>query len=153
MTTENQSLDMSVLDMDMSDIEDLPGFEVPANGEYILNLKTSVKEVNDIQCVEMSYEVVECVKKDNDADDDAKPGSKFSQLFQLTNPDAEKRKISLGKLKETLAGISESTGQTNVGVIVRDVIANAVVMATIKRRADREDKEKFYATVKNLRLA
>lgn len=145
-------MDLSLLDRDLDDIEDLPGFAVPPNGEYLLKMKTEIKEVNSKQAVEASFEIMECIKKDNDADTDAKIGDKFSSLFFLQGDNPDGVKISLGKLKELVAGVAESTGQSNLGVLIRDTLADCVVMATVKRRADKEDKEKFYATVKNLRL-
>ena len=152
-------MDLSILDRELDDIEDLPGFVVPANGEYILNVKTEFKEVNKKSAVEIGYEMVECVKKDNDADADSKPGDKFSQLFFLSGDgkdpekDAEMLKLSLGKMKELVSQVAEQTGNGNLGSLLRDTLSNAVVTATVKRRQDKEDKEKFYATVKNLRLA
>lgn len=151
--SKQDDLDLSLIDMDLNEIEDLPGFVVPSNGEYVLKMTTAMKQVNKKAAVETAFEVVECIKKDDDADPDAKVGDKFSMLFFLQADDPDKLKISLGKLKELLAGVAESTGQSNVGVLVRDVLANAIVQATVKRRVDKEDKDKVYATVKNLRLA
>ncbi len=147
----NKQLDMSLLDKSLDDIDDLPGFAVPSNGEYLLSISMAVKEVNDKAAVEASFEVIECLKKDNDADPDSKKGDKFSTLFFLEGEEASV-KISLGKLKEMLMDVAEATGQSNLLVLVRDTLANAIVQATVKRRTDREDKEKFYATVKNMKL-
>lgn len=157
--SENQVLDMNLLDMSMDEIEDLPGYEVPPTGEYVLKMTTAMKEINGKTFVETEYEVIECLKKDKDTDADGKVGSKFSSLYTIKGDgkdkekDAEMRRIGLGKLKELLAGVAESTGETNVGVLVRDFVASALVQATVKRRQDREDTEKFYGNVKNLRLS
>lgn len=159
MSNDNTEMDLSLLDMSMDDIETLPGFETPSAGEYLLNMTSSLKKVNKNIVVETGFEVVECIKKDNDADPDAVAGTKFSNIYTIVSgdTDAEKRaeaeRMGKGKLKELLGGISESTGQSNVGVLVRDIIGSAVVRATIKRRQDKEDKEKFYPVVKNLMLA
>ncbi len=152
-------LDFSLLDKDLSDIEDLPGFEVPSNGEYILQLKSALKMVNNKPAVEASYVVVECVKKDNDADPDSKEGTKFSQLFFLTGDgsdpekDAEMQALGLGKLKQLVAGVAEQVGVSNMGVLLRDHLKECVVTATVKRRVDTKDKDRIYATVKNMQLA
>lgn len=156
--SENQVLDLSLLDMNMEDIEDLPGFEVPPTGEYIFKLTTAMKEINNKIFIETQYEVVECLKKDKDTDADGKPGNKFSSLYTIRGDgkdkekDEEMRRLGLGKLKELLAGIAESTGETSVAILVRDYIASALVQGTLKRRADKEDPEKFYGNVKNLKL-
>lgn len=157
--SEANMLDMNLLDMSMDEIEDLPGFEVPPTGEYVLKMKTEMKVINNKTFVETSFEVVECLKKDKDTDADGKPGSMFSSLYTVKgdgkdkDKDAEMRRLGLGKLKELLAGVAETTGETNVAVLVRDFVASALVQATVKRRQDREDPEKFYGNVKNLRLA
>jgi hypothetical protein len=149
----NDNLDLDLLDMDLEGIEDLPGFTVPFNGEYNLKMQLALKQVNSKAAVEASYEVIDCIKKNNDTDPDTVPGTKFSSLFFLAGePDSVK--VSLGRLKELLAGVSEGLGEGNLKILVRDHFATPrPVVATVTRRADKEDKEKFYAGVKNLKLA
>lgn len=151
----------ALLDRDLETIEDLPGFEVPSNGEYLLKLTTSIKPVNGSVTVETSYEVVECVKKDNETDPDATVGTKFSNIYTIDaqkhandpTKKAESEKLGFGKLKELVAGVAESTGEGNLLVLVRDTLASALVRANVSRRQDKEDKERFYPIVKNLMLA
>lgn len=159
MTTDNINLDFALLDQDLDSIEDLPGFEAPPTGEYLLRMVSVLKQVKDAVCVQTEYEVLECIKQDNDADTPAKVGNKFSSLYTIKyvkSADAEKEaenvKKGKGKLKELLRGVAEATGQGNLAVLVRDVVANCVVRATVKRNQDKEDKEKFYGNVKNLVL-
>lgn len=155
----NQDLDFQLLDMELSDIETLPGFETPHPGEYLLRLKSALKKVKNNIVVETGFEVLECTQKDNAEDPDAVPGTKFSNIYtiQSGNTDAEKKaeaeRMGKGKLKELLANIAESTGQGNVGVLVRDYIADCTVKATVKRRQDKEDKDVFYPVIKNMTLA
>lgn len=150
---DNKDFDPMLLDMDLAEIEDLPGFYVPYNGEYNLKFNMAMKVVNGKAAVETNYEVVDTIKKNDDSDPDTTPGTKFSSLYFLQGePDAVK--MSKGRLKELLAGVAEALGEGNVLVLVRDHFATPVnVSATVTRRADKEDKEKFYAGVKNLRLA
>jgi hypothetical protein len=150
--------DLALLDTDLDDIETLPGFETPSAGQYVLKLTTALKKVNKNINIETSYELVECIKKDNDSDPDSMPGTKFSQLYTIksgdTDPEKKKEaeRMGKGKLKELLLGIAESTGEGNLMILVRDVIASCIVTATVKRRQDREDKERFYPVIKNLSL-
>lgn len=150
--SENTILDESLLDMNIGDIEDLPGFEAPYAGEYLLKLDAAVKVVNEKQTVELGYEVMECVKKNSDTDPDTKPGTKFSQLFFLTGePDAVK--VSLGRLKEVLLPLAEKLGEGNLLLLVRDHLKGVQIKATCSRRQDKTDKERYYPTVKNVDLA
>ena len=151
--TNQTDFSLELLDMTMDEIEDLPGFEVPYNGDYLLKLTSQTKVVNDKPALECTFEVIECLKKDNDADPDSKEGDKFSKLFFLKNDDPEKLKIQLGFLKQFVAGVAEQVGEGNLAVLFRDHLASAVVQATVKRKVDKEDKEKVFAEVKNMRLA
>jgi hypothetical protein len=148
MATDNsQALDL--LDMDFEAIEDVPGFEVPHNGDYRLRLGAEVKKIKENQCLEISYEVMDTLKKNNDADPDAVPGTKFSQLFSLQG-EPEKVKKALGYAKLLLKPIGEAVGEGNLMVLVRDHLPGMICTATVKRRADKEDDEKFYPVIKNL---
>lgn len=155
----NQELDFSLLDREIGDIEDLPGFEVPPNGEYLFKLKTEVKKINEKTAVTFGYEVLETLKLDKDDDTAPKEGTKFNTLFFLeadkkksSEEAAEQLKISLGKLKELVAPVAETTGQGNLGILVRDILKECIVRGTVRRRQDKEDPEKFYGSVKNLTL-
>ncbi len=142
--------DLDLLDMDIAGIEDLPGFTVPYNGEYNLKMAMALKEVNSKAALECSYEVIDCIRKNNDADPDTVPGTKFSSLFFLAG-DPEAVKVSLGRLKELVAGVVDQLGEGNIKILVRDHFATPrPVSATVTRRAY---KEKFYPQVKNLKLA
>jgi hypothetical protein len=153
-----ENLDLSVLDRDVSDIDDLPGFEVPPPGEYVLFVATEFKKVKELQCLEVAYKVESCIKKDKDSDPDAVVGTQFSSLFFLESdkPTREEQQESIKRavssLKMLVAGVAESTGESNLLTLVQN-LNDTVVVATVKRRADKEDPEKFYPVVKNLRLA
>ena len=159
MSNQNEELDLSLLDMSMDDIETLPGFETPSVGEYILQMTSSLKKINKNTVVETAFELIECIKKDNAADPDSAVGTKFSNIYTIISGDAdadkaaEAQRMGKGKLKELLLGVAEATSQDNLGVLIRDVVGSAVVRATVKRRQDKEDKEKFYPIIKNLMLA
>ena len=144
--------DLDLLDVQLEDIEDLPGFEVPAPGDYTLKLTASIKDINDKKCLEVGYEVLSCEKKNNDADPDAIPGTKFSQVFGLQG-EPDKVKQALGYAKKLLEGIAEQVGEGNLMLLVRDHINGMVATATLNRRKDKEDPEKFYPVIKHLRKA
>lgn len=145
-------LDFGLLDKNLEDIEDLPGFEVPSPGRYVLALKVAMKRVNNKAAAEFSYEVVECLAKNKSEDPDAVPKTKFSNLYFLQGSD-EAVTISMGKMKELVKAVAEATGINNLGVLCRDTLRDAIVEADVSARQDREDKEKFYPVIKNMKLA
>lgn len=147
----SREINLSLLDKSIDDIEDLAGFEVPVNGSYSMKVWTELKLVNDKDCIETNFEVIECLEKQNDADPDTKPGTKFSMLTQIENDTALSRfKMDIG------APTAAHFGEGNLLKQVTEVLhkdQGIICTATVKRRADKEDKDKFYANVKNLQFA
>jgi hypothetical protein len=146
---DDVSLDL--LDKTLDEIEDLPGFEVPVNGRYLLKANRKIKNINDKAAVEITLEVMECLKKDNDADEDTVVGTKFSQLFFLTGEEDAVR-ISVGLLKQFCKPIGERVGEANMKIIVKDHIKDVLLAATVTRRKDSKNPEVFRARLSNLEL-
>lgn len=137
----------SLLSKSIDDIDDLPGFQVPVNGMYTLKLTTAVKVVNDKDCVEASFVVVECLEQNDPAEEATKPDTRFSMLFQLGNEVAE------GKMKELLIPIAEHFGERNMLTLVTETCKDVVIAAKVTRRYDKTDSEKIYANVTNVSVA
>lgn len=145
--SSNQTPNLSLLDMSIDDIDDLPGFECPVNGIYTLKLSTSVKLVNDKDAVEASFEVIECNEQNDPAEEATKPGTKFSSLYFLDN------EISQGKMKELMLPIAQHFGERNMLKLITDTCKDLIVVAKVKRRADKKDSEKFYPDVSGIIIA
>lgn len=144
--------DFDLLDMNLEDIADIPGFEVPWPGDYTLRMSAEIKTLKDVKYLELGYTVVSCDKKNDDASPDTPVGNKFSQLFALTGEE-ERVKQSLGFCKLLLKNVAEQVGEGNLLLLVRDHLPGMVCSATVNRRKDKDDPEKFYPVVKNLRKA
>lgn len=137
----SKEINLSLLDKSIDDIDDLAGFETPVPGMYSLKFSTSLKKVNDKDCVSCDFEVIECIEQ-NDAElAPTKPGTKFNTLHQLEND------IALGKLKEMLVPVSQHFGVSNLATLVQETCKDLIVVAKVKRRKDKNDPEKFYADV------
>jgi hypothetical protein len=143
--------DIDLLDKDITEIADLAGFDVPVNGEYVLGFSIDLKKVNGKNSVCPQYRVISCVKQDSEEDTPTPAETKFGQLFML---EGEKADTALSALKPLLAPIGEAIGKGKVSEIIKYVQEQGeiIVGATVKRRYDKEDKEKIYANVKNLRM-
>lgn len=146
-TANQQSPNLGLLDKSIDDIDDLPGFEVPVNGIYTLKVNTAVKVVNAKDCIESSFEVIECIEQNDPAETATKPGTKFSMLAHIDND------IAMGKFKEMIAPIAVHFGERNLLKLVTDVCRDVIVVAKVKRRADKQDADKFYADVSNVTIA
>jgi hypothetical protein len=145
--------DLSLLDQDITEIAELAGFDVPPNGEYILGLTVELKAVNGKASVVWNYRQIQCVKQDNEEDKPTPVDTKFSTLFMLAG-DAEKVELAKRSLRTASAPFAEYYGETNLLQLVKKMVdaGEILIGATVKRRADREDKEKFYANVKNITI-
>ena len=145
MATAEQVLDPNLVEIDLEAIEDLPPFEVPPVGHYQLKMKLSAKKVNDKPNLEFAYEVVECLEKGDPASEDAKVGTKFSELAQLPK--------GLPFVKDKLMALSAAFGTTKLPEIIAGC-QDIMVTATIAHRDVTKDGEtKTYPRVKNLQIA
>lgn len=143
---------LSLLDKSIDEIDDLPGFAVPHNGMFSLRFNTAIKTINDKEFVEANFEVIEALELNDPTTAEEgcnKAGTKFSSLFGLEGEHADK---SISRLKELVAPIAEATGERNLLKLVTEIIKDMVVVGKVKRRADKTDKEKFYADVSELQV-
>jgi hypothetical protein len=139
--TSFASLD-DLFNASIGDLADLPAFETPPPGAYILGVTLSGKEVNDKPAVEAKFTVKETVELKNAEDKPAVDGTQFSQLFMIDN------EFGLGALKKFIAPFGAHFGTANIGELVRDHLAEEVVCsATVKNRKDKKDPEKVYGSV------
>lgn len=146
MSDEMKSIE-DLMDLSLDDLKDLPPFEVPPVGHYKLRLSLAWKEVNDKQCIEAQFEVVETLELTDTSAQPCAAGTKFSTLFQLAN------EFGQGAFKELVKPLMEGLGLggKKVSEIVKEV-QNVEIAATVKHRKDKNDKEKVYANVVNVTL-
>lgn len=136
----------SLLGANLDDLDDLPSFETPPPGVYILDVTTDVKEVNDKDAIEASYTIKEVVELKDPTTTPPVIGSKFSTLFTLNE-------FGVGKLKEFLAPFAKQFGSSNVQELIRDHIKDVTISAQVGNRKDKTDPDKVYPTVKILSIA
>lgn len=145
-----------LFDADIEDIADLPAFETPPPGAYLLGVVMTTKEINDKPAVVADITVVETVELKNTDEDHkhyrapVKDGTKFSIAFILGNA------VTEGRLKQFVAPFAEHfgiKGKGSMGILVRDTIQNVTIAATITNRADKNDPDILYAGIKNIQVA
>lgn len=134
----------SLLNANLDDLADLPSFEVPVPGHYQLLLDITAKKIGDADAIEFSYEVVDTLELANSEDTPPKPGDKFSEAYMLNN------EFGVGKLKVAIKPIAEALGTSSLRDLVGGQVKGMSISATVKRRVDKNDKEKFYAVVSNI---
>ncbi len=152
MNTENNlARNAAITDIDallaasLDDLDDLPSFEVPNPGVYVLEVSLEQKDVNGKAAIEASYAVKEVIELVNKEDAAPAAGTKFSTLFTLNE-------YGIGKLKDFCKPFAAHFDCKQVGELVRDHIKNVTITANVGRRVDKEDPEKVYAKVKVLSI-
>ena len=130
---------------DLDDLADLPSYETPPPGSYILRSNVTLKKINNKDAVEASFEVLETVELANADSTAVANGTKFSTAFFLDN------EYGVGNLKKFLAPYGAHFGTGNVGNLVQE-IKDIDIAATVTNRKDKNDETKVYAAVSNISI-
>lgn len=139
-----QDLD-ALMDASMDDIDDLPPVGVPPTGHYglIVSATREVSETSGNEYIKFSYEVESVNEvKDPEEQSQAAVGQKFTQIFSPFKKDGTVNEFGLGYLKEACAPFSAHFGTTTMGASIA-AIEKISVAATLVRRQDKKDKERF----------
>lgn len=131
----------ALLGASLDDLDDLPSFDTPPIGVYLVSVTLEQKKVQDKDALEAAYTIVETVELSDTAASPPAPGSKFSTLYML-NP------FGIGKLKEFCVPFAKHFGTSSIGELVKDKIKDVQCAVKVGHRKDKEDPEKVYPTVK-----
>lgn len=140
-----------LLDANLDDLKDLPGFIVPPLGHYKLSVSLEKKVVNDKQCIEAGCTVLETLELASPNDKPVENGTKFSQLFMMDNEWGQ------GGFKGFVLPIATALGIGKVGEAVAK-IQGVQIAATIKHRYHKDDKalpvadRRTYANLMNVEV-
>ena len=139
-----QDLD-ALMDASMDDIDDLPPVGVPPTGHYglIVSATREVSETSGNEYIKFSYEVESVNEvKDPEEEKQAAVGQKFTQIFSPFKKDGTVNEFGLGYLKEACAPFAAHFGTTTMGAAIA-AIDKVSVAATLVRKQDKKDKERF----------
>ena len=148
-TASDEEAMAALLDDNLEDVPDLPEFGTPPKGTYrLLHKGYETKKINDKLATECRFSIVETIELANENDTPPKAGMEFSELVWFHN-DPMKAK---GVLKRQVNNLTGEFGTTNLAELMAKV-KDMEVIAVVNTRRDKEDKERFYASVEILRLA
>lgn len=148
MSTTETGFTPITLDMNLDDIDDLPGFIVPPTGSYVfevINNPAELKDINDHQAVEMQLKLIEVLEMTGQLDDDEtppKPDDVFTQAFMLDN------EFGAGNLKEFLTPIGTSIGSRNIREILSQM--KGMTLVVVLKREWNKKKERNFAKIKKV---
>ena len=135
----------ALMDASMDDIDDLPPVGVPPTGHYglIVSATREVSETSGNEYIKFSYEVESVNEvKDPEEEKQAAVGQKFTQIFSPFKKDGTVNEFGLGYLKEACAPFAAHFGTTTMGAAIA-AIDKVSVAATLVRKQDKKDKERF----------
>ena len=139
-----QDLD-ALMNASMDDIDDLPPVGVPPTGHYglIVTATREASETSGNEYIKFSYEVESVNEvKDPEEEKQAAVGQKFTQIFSPFKKDGTVNEFGLGYLKEACAPFAAHFGTTTMGAAIAS-IDKVSVAATLVRKQDKKDKERF----------
>jgi hypothetical protein len=110
-------------DLDLDDIEDLPGFDTPPSGEYVCALSLAQKTLKDKEYVSFDFKLIETKQLGTqELDNPHVVGQKFGVLYGYTEQGLGFMKPHLKQFKAALSTsgkiseIIEATKDLNVAV-------------------------------------
>jgi hypothetical protein len=154
MSTNKPIADLAALmDASMDDIEDLPPMGVPPTGHY--NLTVTAERVDPTEAgknpyIKFGYVVTAVNEVKNEAEAaQAAIGMKFTEMFSPLKKDGTANETGISFLKARVEPFSNHFGLTTMGESIAAI--NAVdIAATLVRRPDRSDPERFNFTLKDV---
>jgi hypothetical protein len=153
----------SLLDQNVADIEDLPSYKVPPPGFYKLLIKQAEQKVVKISgdreapCLNMGYKILEVMElkqgvdpKEINRDEAGQPNQEFNETYFFI-PGQEHEK-TVQAIKTAFKEVAEKLGLTTMKALVES-LEGLEVYAVVENRKDKDDKERLYAKVTNVKLA
>lgn len=151
----NNTPDMSafdaVFDRQLEDLAELPSYTPPPTGSYNLAISVGMKVVNKKPAVEASFKVRDIVEVADAAEaEQVKPGQEFSILFILRKDDGSANEFAEGKMREFLGELAPHFNTNNIKDLVGGMVKEWEATATVKRKVNRKDADRFDVDVKDI---
>jgi hypothetical protein len=132
-----------LMDMNMTDVEDLPPMGVPPTGHYNL-LVSATREEKDggNEYIKFSY-TIESVNEVKNAGEESQAavGMKFTEFFSPLKKDGTVNEFGMKFLKQTMAPFAAHFGGSSFSAVLESIdkvsIAASLVRIADKREADR----------------
>lgn len=150
MSNEGNNTELDFEDLDFEGVDDLPTFETPPAGAYLLTVSLERKEINAAKYVEARYVIDETVELKNPSDTPVPNGSIFSELFSVdpTIVFASGQK-AVEFTKQYIKQYFDFAGSTKLGDITA-AVQNVKISCTISNRRDKKDPDVVRASTKNV---
>jgi len=140
-----------LLSMDMNDIEDLPPMGVPPTGHYNLEVSASRNERDGGgEYVQFSYTVTGINEvKDPAEENQVAVGMKFSEFFSPLKKDGTTNDVGMKFLKQTIMPYAVHFEAKSFETALQ-AVDKVAVAATLVRRVDKKDPDRFNFSLKDV---
>lgn len=147
-----------ILGVELTEIADLPTYEIPPEGVFRFLVKevtektvTLSKTQEECPALDFKYEVIEAIELTDPSQMElVKPGQQFNETY-FFRADKSSLEMTKSALKATFGEVAKAMGETNLmGCIGK--LQGMEILGVLKHRKDKQDKEKFYAQVRDARL-
>lgn len=149
-TVDNQFDMDSLLEGTLDDLADLPAFGAFPVGAHrakiSFEIKTGKDAVNGHPAIVANFEAIETVELPAGSEEKpVNPGDKSNVLFMMDN------EFGQGAFKKLIAPLAEHFG-TKTNRATMEAAEGAEVLITTTKRANKEDKTKFYMQVDGIQV-
>lgn len=151
--TEATMVDIdSLLDGTLDDLADVPEFKPWPDGAHRATIKWDLKEVSGQKCPELTATAIETMElADPTNDQPLAANDSTSVLFMFKKKDGTANEIGQGQFKELIAPLVAATGAASPREAM-DKANGMEVLLVSKKRADKNDKTKFYTSFTSLQV-
>lgn len=140
-----------LLSMDMTDIEDLPPMGIPPTGHYNLEV-TASRETRDGggEYIKFAYTVTGVNEvKDPLEESQAAVGQQFVEFFSPLKKDGTANEFGMKFLKQTMQPYADHFGAGSFGEVMNN-INKVAIAATLSRRVDKKDSDRFNFSLRDV---
>ena len=140
-----------LMDMSMDDVEDLPPVGVPPTGHYNFEVTAERKARDDgSEFIQFAYLVTSVNEVANpDEQDQAAVGQEFMEFFSPLKKDGTTNEWGMKFLKAAMQPFAAHFGGGNFAEVLAS-INKVAIAATLTRKRDKKDQERFNFSLKDV---
>lgn len=141
----------ALFDRDLSELSELSTYAPPPTGIYLMECSVKFKPTAAKKpAVEASFKILSCLQQGDATEVPAKEGQEFSTSFVLVTKDNQKNEIGEGSMRAFLEPFAKQLGTSNIKHLVDGRIDKMAITATVLRRPQKDDPERFNVRIKDI---
>lgn len=144
----------AMFDRDLTELAELSVFAPPPSGIYLLECSVKFKPTSAKKpAVEASFKIVNCLQQADASEPPAKEGQEFSTSFVLVTKDNTRNEVGEGSMRAFLEPFAAHLGTTNIKQLVDGRIDKMAITATVLRRPQKDDPDRYNVRIKDINIS